>query len=107
MTGPEGSQTSKKIVQYARALLPLILLASWPFVAFLANNRDQTLRASDVLIPWIAVVVCAVASALVATKLLRNRPINRIAIGFTTRNEHTNVSLRRYHVPRRLPRTNT
>jgi hypothetical protein len=80
MTGPEGSQTSKKIVQYARALLPLILLASWPFVAFLANNRDQTLRASDVLIPWIAVVVCAVASALVATKLLRNRPINRIAI---------------------------
>lgn len=80
MTYPDGSPTSKKFMQYARALLPLVLLASWPFVAFLANNRDQTLRASDVIIPWFAVVAGTVAGTLIFALLLRNRPINRISI---------------------------
>ena len=80
MTDPDGSPTSKKFMQYARALLPLVLLASWPFVAFLANNRDQTLRASDVIIPWFTVVAGAVAGTLIFALLLHNRPINRISI---------------------------
>ncbi|MDE0779536.1 MAG: hypothetical protein OSB67_02175 [Alphaproteobacteria bacterium] len=62
------------------SMVPLILLVSWPFVAFLANNRDQILRLVDVLFPWASMLVIAIIITLLATRLINGRPLRRIAI---------------------------
>ncbi|HCP00462.1 MAG TPA: hypothetical protein DIT35_03130, partial [Rhodospirillaceae bacterium] len=61
-------------------MAPLVLLTSWPFVAFLANNLDQTLRSREVVLPWAAMLAVAVASTLALSLLLHKQPLARIAI---------------------------
>jgi hypothetical protein len=63
-----------------RDLLPLILLASWPFVAFLAANRDQIIHPHDVLLPWGAILGIAVALALLAWRGGKGPSLSRLAI---------------------------
>lgn len=63
-----------------RDLTPLLLLISWPFVAFLANNRDQLLQLEDVLVPWLIVAVLAIALALLIARGISGHPTGRVAI---------------------------
>ena len=67
-------------MRIARDLTPLVLLASWPFVAFLATNKDQVFRAEVVLVPWGAYLVAVVAGALVAAWWFGSVSLSRIAI---------------------------
>ncbi|MFQ5953471.1 MAG: hypothetical protein ACE5JZ_00230 [Kiloniellales bacterium] len=63
-----------------RDLVPLLLLASWPFVAFLAANKAQIFRLEDVLVPWGAYVVALTAGALLAARWIRGLSLVRVAI---------------------------
>jgi hypothetical protein len=80
MTDTNAKTTDGGLAQIIRGLTPLALLASWPFVAFLANNRAQTLRLNEVLIPWIAYLTVVILGTLFIALLLRRQPIGRIAI---------------------------
>ena len=61
-------------------IVPLTLLVSWPFVAFLANNRAQTLRLNEVLVPWVGFLAVTIAGTLLAALFLRKQSLGRIAI---------------------------
>ena len=63
-----------------RDLVPLLLLASWPFVAFLAANKEQILQVGEVLVPWAVYLVALTAGVLLVARWLRGVPLARIAI---------------------------
>jgi hypothetical protein len=80
MTDANVNTEKRGLVRIVCGLTPLALLASWPFIAFLANNRTQTLRIEEVLAPWIAYLTIAIAGTLCVALLLKKQPISRIAI---------------------------
>jgi hypothetical protein len=63
-----------------RDLLPLILLASWPFAAFLAANRDQIIHLRDILLPWGITLGAALALTLLAWRGGRGPALSRLAL---------------------------
>lgn len=63
-----------------RVLVPLILLTSWPFVAFLANNSDQRFSHADVLVPWAGWTTIVVIATFLATLAIKGRPLTRVAL---------------------------
>jgi len=63
-----------------RDLVPLVLLASWPFVAFLAANKEQILQVQEVLLPWGAYLVLVVGGAWLVARWFRGIAMTRVAI---------------------------
>ena len=67
-------------VSLLRGLAPILLLASWPFVAFLAANQGQSFRHQDVFAAWAATVAVACGAGWVIAVVFWRASYGRVGL---------------------------
>jgi len=72
------------LTQVLRGIAPILLLGSWPFIAFLATNQGRGFLFGDVIEAWIVTVVVLGVVSMVATLALRSLSFDRagLMVGF-------------------------
>lgn len=63
-----------------RGIAPILLLGSWPFIAFLATNQGRGFLLVDVIEAWVATVVAVGSVGIIATLAMRALSFERAGL---------------------------